>query len=496
MKKIAVLRFWYEGNSFSPAPAALADFQRREWLQGAEAMAFYAGKGVEPGAAVDFIQAHDDIEGHFLRCAAAYPAGEVEAGLFPGFIDEVIAGLSGQHWDGVYASLHGATVAADVLGCETRLLEKVRAAVGPVPIAATFDIHGNLDPAIADLADIVVGYKTHPHVDMYDTGWKAMTLLHRAMAGEIQPRSIIRAVEFAPTSHNMRTAAGPMADMVDMAAGAAARHGLFDASVFGGFPYADSPFTGASISVCHDGARDDLVPVLDELDQAYRREADRFDMRLPDPGVVIAAVQAGRHGERVAVLEPSDNVFSGGAGDTPGLLRAALDTAADTASVFAFLWDPEIAARAHAAGSGAILDCAFGGRLSGGFGGPVHATGVVETVTQGRFVNHGPMEKGLAVELGPTAVIRVGGIRVIVTSRCVPANDPAYFELHQIDLADVPLVYVKGKNHFHAAFGDSFDAIIDVETRGPAPSDISTLSYRHADMDRLRFGRTWSDEPR
>jgi microcystin degradation protein MlrC len=163
------------------------------------------------------------------------------------------------------------------------------------------------------------------------------------------------------------------------------------------------------------------------------------------------------------------------------------------APIFAFFWDPEIAARAHAAGLGASLDCALGGRLSHQFGEPVQATGVVETLTQGRFVNHGPMEKGLVVELGPTAVIRVGGMRIIVTSRCVPANDPAYFELHQIDLTDYPVVYVKGKNHFHAAFGDKFDAIIDVETKGPAPSDISTLSYEHADLARLRFGRSWND---
>jgi len=495
MKKIAILRFWYEGNSFSPAPAMLADFQRREWLAGAEAATFYAGKGVETGAAVDFLQAHDDIEGHFLRCAAAYPAGEVEAGLFPGFIDEVVDRLRGQQWDGVYASLHGATVAADLIGCETRLLEKIRAAVGPVPIAASFDIHGNLDPAIADLADIVVGYKTHPHVDMYDTGWKAMTLLHRAITGEILPAAIIRPVEFAPTSHNMRTAAGPMADMVALAAKAEARLGLFDVSVFGGFPYADSPFTGASISVCHDGTGEDLAAMLDELGTAYRGQSDRFNMLLPDPGAVISAARLGRYGARAAVLEPSDNVFSGGTGDTPGLLRAVLETAADTDAVFAFFWDPGIAARAHAAGLGASLDCAFGGRLSDRFGEPVQAAGVVETLTQGRLENHGPMEKGLAVELGPTAVIRVGSIRIIVTSRCVPANDPAYFELHQIDLADYPLFYVKGKNHFHAAFGDKFNAIIDVETKGPAPLDISTLSYKHAALNRLRFGRTWNDKP-
>ena len=495
MKRIAILRFWYEGNSFSPVPATFADFQRREWVTGPAAVDFYGGKGVETGAAVAYLAAHQEIEGHFLRCGAAYPAGPVEAGLFPDFVDEVVAGLKDGPWDGVYASLHGATVAQDMIGCETHLLEKIRDAVGPAVIAASFDIHGNLDPRIAEFADIVVGYKTHPHVDMYDTGWKAMALLAGAMAGKIRPAATIRPIEFAPTSHNMRTSAGPMADMVDLAAREQADKGLFDVSVFGGFPYADSPFTGASISVCHGPENHGMEDMLDELDAEYRGRAAQFDMVLPDPAEVIVAARQGQHGARVAVLEPADNVFSGGAGDTPGLLRAALEHAPDTASVFAFFWDPDLAARAHASGPGAALDCAFGGRLSGDYGEPVQATGVVETLTAGQFENHGPMEVGLPIELGPTAVIRVGAVRIIVTSRNVPANDPAYFELHGIDLADYPLVYIKAKNHFRAAFADKFDAVIDVETRGPAPSDISGLSYQHAAPARLRFGRTWQDGP-
>lgn len=489
MKKIAILRFWYEGNSFSPVPATRADFTRREWVAGAEARAFYRGKGVETGAVVDFLEAHPDIEGHFLRCAAAYPAGPVEAGFFPAFVEEVIRGLEGGQWDGVYASLHGATVATDVMACETHLLERVRAAAGGAVAAASFDLHGNLNPRIGDLADIVVGYKTHPHVDMYDTGWKAMDLLRRAMAGEIRPRSLIRSAEFVPTSFNMRTAEGPMADTVADTARTEVEEGFYDVTAFGGFPYADGPHSGASITICHEEDARGVEAVSDRLCTNFRGRATRFDTLLPAPNEAIDDFRRRGEGFRMAVLEPSDNIFSGGGGDTPGLLRAALEQAREIPSVFAFFWDPDLAARAAAAGLGASIDCAFGARLSTDYGDAVRAMGTIETLTEGRFVNHGPMEKGLAVDLGPTAVIRAGEMRIIVTTRNVPVNDPAYFELHGIDLAAFPLVFVKAKNHFRAAFADRFDAIVDTETRGPAPSDISGLTYRHAPPERLRYGR-------
>jgi microcystin degradation protein MlrC len=495
MKTIAVLRFWYEGNSFSPVPARRADFQRREWVSGPEARRFYKGKDLETGAAVEFLDAHPELEARFLRCAAAYPAGPVEPGLFPRFVEEVARGLRGRRWDGVYASLHGATVASDVAACETFLFESIRAEVGAAVVAASFDLHANLDPGIAELADIVVGYKTYPHVDMYATGMKAMTLLHRAMADEISPRAIIKPAGFAPTSFNMRTTDGPMADMVGQAARVEQSHGCYDVSVFGGFPYADSPHTGASVTACYeadtqgiDAAK--INAALDHLNAEFRARAERFDTVLPEPAAVIGDFLGRGSGFRMAVLEPSDNVFSGGAGDSPGLLRAAVELAPGVPSVFASFWDPDLVARAAAAGPGAAIDCALGGRLSGHYGAPVRAAGVVETLTDGRFVNAGPMEKGLAVDLGPTAVIRVGEIRIVVASRNAPVN------LHGIDLAAFPLVYAKAKNHFRAAFAERFDAIVDTETLGPAPSDISGLPYRHAPLERLHFGRKWKDKAR
>jgi len=78
-------------------------------------------------------------------------------------------------------------------------------------------------------------------------------------------------------------------------------------------------------------------------------------------------------------------------------------------------------------------------------------------------------------------------VRIIVTSRNVPVNDPGYLALHGIDLQAPGLLFVKAKNHFRAAFGHQFDQILEVETPGPAQSDISTLEFKQVPPERLRF---------
>lgn len=483
--RLAILRFWYEGNAFSLVPATREAFAIREWYSGEAARSYYAGKGVETGAAVDFLREHPDIEGHFIHCAAAYPAGPIEAGLFGELLDRITARLAGTIWDGVYVSLHGASLCADLETPELAMLRTIRACVGDAPVAASFDLHANHSPELATLADIVVGYKTHPHIDMYATGAKALRLLHRAMRGEIRPATTIVPVGCAPTSFNMQTASGPMQRLVQLAARTEYAHDLFDVTVFGGFVYADTADTGASVTVCAERGMAIATQAAEEIAAAFRRAAPEFDIRLPDPVPILTALRDTPPAASVAVLEPSDNPFSGGAGDTPGLLRAVLDTVPDLPAIFAFFWDPELVERAHHAGVGATIPCAFGGRLSDRFGPPVVADASIERLTDGHFDNDGPMEKGLAVNLGDTALLRVGAVAVIVTARNVPVNDPAYFRLHGIDLDACPVVYAKAKNHFRAAFGDHFGRIVDVETPGPAPSDVRVLHFKSLPRERL-----------
>src|SRR2546423_7989697 len=211
--RIAVARLWHEGNSFTPVLTRLADFQQREWTHGASAAEFYASTRTELGAAVDFFSANRDLTPIYLRCAAAGPGGAVEESALQQITAEIIDGVRQAHADALYLSLHGALIGSQTLRADFALLKAARDALGARPLAVSFDLHANLDPAIAQLADIVVGYKTHPHVDVYETAWKALDLLNRELRGEVKlPVAIAKAGAILPC-FNMRTAAAPHAEV-------------------------------------------------------------------------------------------------------------------------------------------------------------------------------------------------------------------------------------------------------------------------------------------
>ncbi len=489
----------HEGNSFSPVLTGPREFERREWVAGDAARAFYRGTRSELGAAVDFLEARPDWHGSFLRCAAAPPGGPVESALLGDIQGEILDGLAGQAWDGVYLSLHGAMIGADEASADLDLVAAVRAAIGPAPLAVSFDLHANLEPAVARHADIVLGYKTYPHVDTYETGVKALGLLERSALGEVAPVSRIVPIDAVLPSFNMRTAegpkagagpgAGPMAEVEAEARRLEAALGLLDVTPFGGFAYADVAHAGASVSVCADGDGGLAERAARALCEYFRARRDAFPVALPGPEAALRDALAAAGAGPAAVLEPADNPMSGGIGDTPGLFRALLAARPrmkpSLSIAFAFFWDPDLVARARAAGVGADLDCRLGGRLTADFGAPVEAAARVARLTGGRFVNRGPMERGLPVDLGATAVLDVQGIEVVVTSACVSPNDPAYFALHGIDPARPGLLCVKAKNHFRAAFAETLAAILDVDTPGPAALDLARLPFRQVPPERL-----------
>jgi microcystin degradation protein MlrC len=199
---------------------------------------------------------------------------------------------------------------------------------------------------------------------------------------------------------------------------------------------------------------------------------------LPPPEQALKTALAGPPG-LVALLDPADNPLSGGAADTPGLLRILVEARPDVESVFCFLHDPEAVAVAQRVGVGGAFSRDLAARTTAAFGPPVPFTGTVEALTQGRFLNTGPMEHGAPVDLGATALLRSGKLRVVVTSRKEAAVDPAFFELHGIDLTRVRLLANKAKNHFRAAFARRCSAIVECDTPGPAALDLLALPFRH-----------------
>src|SRR5690606_12277976 len=112
--------------------------------------------------------------------------------------------------------------------------------------------------------------------------------------------------------------------------------------------------------------------------------------------------------------DTQDNPGAGANSDTVGLLEELIRQGAEGA-VLGLLYDPEAAAAAHAAGIGGVLERCIGAasRMPGHL--PFRGRFTVEALSGGSFEASGPFYKGNRLELGPMAVLRIGGVRIIVS---------------------------------------------------------------------------------
>src|SRR5690606_8398249 len=89
--------------------------------------------------------------------------------------------------DGLFLILHGAMVSADHQDVEGFIIRKMRGIMGNKPIAVTLDMHGNISDDMVRHSDIIVGYDTYPHIDMYERSVEASELLVQNVRKQIKP---------------------------------------------------------------------------------------------------------------------------------------------------------------------------------------------------------------------------------------------------------------------------------------------------------------------
>ncbi|AWB34774.1 M81 family metallopeptidase [Orrella marina] len=488
-KRLAVARLWFEGNAFCPYPADRDAFERYEWQSGPDVLEAMRGTATEMGAVAQFASERVDWEVVVLRCAAALPAGPITEDVYQALSGEVLDGLknglSAGGWDAVYLSLHGAAITSSRETPELELAGKVRTLLPDVPLGASFDLHGNMPAAWADVLDVASVYQTHPHVDMTQTAARVLQGLVDCAENGLKTRRVLLNERVILPSINMRTAGGPMRELEELAR-SLTRDAVIDVSVFGGFPYSDTEYTGASVFVVSDARKD---PTGDQartaatiVMQQIHELAPQFRASLPDARQALSQALAIEEPGLVAVTDSGDNPLSGGCSDTPELFRQMLAVNPQVSTLYASFADPVAVEVAIQAGVGAKVSIDLGARFGTQFGAPVPVDVVVEKLTDGRFVNSGPMHNGVERLCGRTALLRVASLpdaRVIVTERVVAGDDPAFYALHDVDLESLRLLCVKAKNHFRAAFVDRCVAIIDCDAPGPACLDLSQLPFRH-----------------
>ncbi|KAB2855280.1 MAG: M81 family metallopeptidase, partial [Bauldia sp.] len=371
--------------------------------------------------------------------ASAEPAGVVTRDAFDRLGGAIVAAAA-EHkakLNGILLNLHGAMVTEFCEDGEGELLERLRAVVGPdLPIAVTLDLHGNITPKMCALGNILISYKTYPHVDMRERARQAGDIMQRAMMGEIRPRTLRAHRPMLDEINGGRTDIGPMIDRIAKAIAYEQEPGVFAVSVNAGFGNADVKDVGPTVTVTYEGNEARHRAFAESIaDDIWNKRFEVLNNYMPVEEAAAIAKAYVRTKGPIIIADYADNPGGGGYGDSTNLLKAMLDAEIADAA-FGPIVDPETARQLHRHKVGERVKVRLGGKSDPRFGGePLELEGEIRLISDGFYTGDGPMVGGLRLGWGDTAVLRVGGIDILVVTEPSQMLDLQQFRAFGIDPA-------------------------------------------------------------
>jgi microcystin degradation protein MlrC len=475
----------HETNTFSVKPTTLESYRERLYYEG-EAIA------ANMGQAKCEIAAHVTAARHFgwelvqPIAARATPSGRTTAEAWAHLKGKLLAACDdGKRFDGVILALHGAMVTEDADDAEGDLLATLRQRIGPDPtVAITLDLHANVSDAMVEHADIILAYRTYPHVDQYEIAAEAALLLQHAMDGAISPSACVaRAATIEGCNHG-QTQEGVMVRLLARASQyVASEPDVLAVTVCAGFSLADIPFTGPTITVIGDGENPVHRDIADDMIAEVWKTRAEVTVAIHSIDEAIGMARDGADGADgngpLVIADFSDNPGSGAYGDSVRLLAAMIDAGLPDAAL-GVICDPDAVRACQAAGVGGEVTLALGSKVDAAlYGPPLDVGATVEKLSDGSYVCDGPMLTGEARSMGPTAVLRMGGVRAIVATNNQQVTDRQVFLSQGIDPAQCTVVAVKSAHHFRAAFEPGARAVVLADSGSLAARDLTRFPWKN-----------------
>lgn len=476
--RIAVGLLMQESNSFSPLPTTVETFESYYVYRGDELLTRYGDARTEvPGflstlaaegaTPVPLIAAYATASGTVTRAAFETLVGEMEARL-----------RAARPVDGLLLALHGALVVEDQPDGDGEIIARMRAVLGTeVPIGVSLDLHGHITPLMLQPNVFHIGYREYPHIDMFETGERTARVLLDVIAGRRRMPAMAlakRPMILSPVC--TRTTDGPLRPVVEAARRLEASGTVINAALFPVQPWLDVPDLGFAVLVCADDEAHATAAAEQLADMAWARRGDFF----PDLTPLDEAIRIGLASEGTTVVSDAGDAPTGGsAADSAAVMEALLAAGADRAArpSYLTLCDPAAVKAAAAAGAGATVRLALGHAFSTRDGAPVEVEAVVQSLSDGRYrmVDGGP--NGLELSMGPTAVIAIGAIRILVRSLPSIEWDREMFASQGLRPEEAALLFVKSPGHFRQSFGPIAARIIVANTPGPTAPDMRRIPF-------------------
>lgn len=414
--------------------------------------------------------------------AGAQPSGIISREVYWGFKDEILSSLQNAGpLDGCVLLMHGAGVVEGIEDLEGDLAASVRALLGDVPIAASFDLHGNVTQNMADQLNAMFACHHYPHIDLHLRAAEAVSaVFDMATHGT---RGICKVLPLPMLSPTTTTFGGIGESILDQLLSLEESGDCIDISWFHGFPYTDIEHIGTYVSVSY--YPQDEEPALQAASNfaqtLWARKEELQVISLNGDEAVAKAVEFVKSQSDsdqptpVVINETSDNCGGGAPGDGTHLLRSMLNAHLGERACFAFLVDAQVAQAAARSGVGSQIEIELGGKTDELHGAPLQLSAYVKALHDGRLTMQA-MFKGAPLHLGPMARLVVDGLDIVVASRRSQTFDQEPFLALGIDIMKYDIVALKSSNHFRAGFQHLVSHIVTADTPGLTTQKIEVFA--------------------
>jgi microcystin degradation protein MlrC len=481
MRRIAIAGFQHETNTFSPQKTTLQDFiQADNWprlLSGSEIFTEMHDLNIPLSGFIHQAQQYD-WQLIPLTWANATPSGIVTTEAFNTILKNISEQLiANMPVDAIYLDLHGAMVCETARDADGEILSHLRRIVGTqIPIIASLDLHANISSKMVAESDMLIAYRTYPHIDMAETGERCAVALHSIFSSQKKLIKIHQQLPFLIGMTAQSTLSHPASAIYQQLIKiehATQAHLSFAP----GFPLADTYDTGPSV-LAYAEEKTQARKAANELSDLILSHQNDFSMTLlSSKQAVTQAKELSQHSQKSIILvDTQDNPGCGGSSDTTQLIIEMLNQQI-TDGAAGIICDPDVAEMASRMGKGREIYAFLGAKKI--IGEPISGLFKIINVSEGKFLATGPFYRNVLIDIGPTAWLSLNGLDIIVSSKKGQAADQSMFQHLGLNPATRKILALKSSVHYRADFDAIASHHLIVEAPGMNTADFHKLKYHH-----------------
>ncbi|CAG7618376.1 M81 family metallopeptidase [Paenibacillus allorhizosphaerae] len=481
--KVLVGGIIQESNTFSPMRSTMENFRRHHLVMGDDMLAMRTENEIK-----GFLQAASE---QGVGVIPTFSANAVSSGVFKDTALSELLGMveahlqSASRYDGVYFALHGAMAAEGCDDVEGELIERIRSHIGKaIPLVVSLDLHANVTRRMVNGVDGLVGFRTYPHTDFVETGYRSAQLLFSIMRKELRPCSAFRKLPMIVPAENSQTSSGPFADLWKEAENGEAEGHSVVTSLFPVQPWLDVEEMGISVVVV--GKEPEHAErEADRMAELFWQKRREFEIELFQVKEIAERALQSREEDGLnrypyIISDSSDSPGAGATGDSNFVLRELLELGVhNRLACLLTMVDAPAVAKAIEAGVGCSVTMEVGYTLNPNraHGKPVQLTGTVRKIGDGRFQLQGGYAKHTTAHMGRCVVLDIGNVSLLITEKPTFTGDPAMYRSMGLEPSKADIVLVKSANQFRADYERLSDRIFILDTPGCSPANVRRLPY-------------------